>query len=141
MNKIYGILGVFLVLSMGFAFAGNGKAQHLYLYEKDPVSWEIVDGAWGKMMYKADSFVFNGHGLEAGEYTLLNYCGWGENQNILGVAESNDGNVHIKGTLSELCIEGDNEGAKIWLVKSSDLTGEVFNAWTPTEYLFEHNLI
>jgi hypothetical protein len=31
--------------------------------------------------------------------------------------------------------------AKIWLVPTSDLTGNTFNTWNPTTYLFEENLI
>jgi hypothetical protein len=66
---------------VGFAIAGkhggagNSNTAHLYLYEKDPNTWEIVeDGAWGKMTYDCDSFVFNGHGLDAREdYTLIYY--------------------------------------------------------------------
>ena len=57
--------------------AGNSNVGHLYLYEKNPDTWEIVDGgAWGKMKYNLSGptfdFVFNGHGLEAGwSYTLI----------------------------------------------------------------------
>ena len=59
--------------------AGKSNTAHLYLYEKDPATWEIVDGgAWGKMKYNLSGpefeYVFNGHGLEAGEdYTLIYY--------------------------------------------------------------------
>ena len=32
--------------------AGKSNVGHLYLYEKDPATWGIVDGgAWGKMKY------------------------------------------------------------------------------------------
>ena len=53
----------------------NGHAEHLYLYEKDSSNWSIIeDGAWGKMTYKEDKFVFNGHSLEAStNYTLISY--------------------------------------------------------------------
>ena len=52
-----------------------GQAAQLYLYEKDPVTWEVIDsGAWGKMTYTEENFVFNGHGLEPKtEYTLIRY--------------------------------------------------------------------
>jgi len=56
--------------------AGKSNVAHLYLFEKDPATWEIVEeGAWGKMKYNLAGsefeFVFNGHGLEPGsDYTL-----------------------------------------------------------------------
>ncbi len=78
---------IFVVMaSLGFAVAGkqletpayerahNGNAQHLYLYEKNPSTWEVLDGAWGKMMYQDNKFVFNGHKLVSGEdYSLIYY--------------------------------------------------------------------
>ena len=58
--------------------AGKSMMSHLYLFEKDPETWDIVDdGAWGKMSYDCDSFVFNGHGLEPEEeYELINYANY-----------------------------------------------------------------
>src|SRR6056297_1346023 len=61
--------------------AGKSNIGHLYLYEKTEAvgEWEIVpDGAWGKMKYNRSGaefdFVFNAHGLVAGEsYTLIYY--------------------------------------------------------------------
>ena len=49
--------------------AGKSNVGHLYLYEKDEGTWEIIEGgAWGKMKYNLSGstfdFVFNGHGLE-----------------------------------------------------------------------------
>ena len=53
---------------------GKSSVKHLYLYEKDS-SWNVVPGgAWGKMRFDDDSFVFNGHGLASGtDYTLIYY--------------------------------------------------------------------
>jgi len=78
------ILLVTLIAPAALAAGKNGKSgksniAHLYLYEKDPVSWEIVEeGAWGKMKYNTSGsefdFVFNGHELEPGyDYTLIYY--------------------------------------------------------------------
>jgi len=135
--------------------AGKSNIAHLYLFEKDPSTWEIVeDGAWGKMKYNLAGsefeFVFNGHGLEPGyEYTLVYYPDpWPGNGLIcLGDDTANDdGNVHIMGSVDtgDLPASGDeNDGAKIWLVLSSDVDCEnqYMIGWHPTEYLFEHNLI
>ena len=136
--------------------AGKSSMGHLYLFEKDPATWEIVDGgAWGKMKYSLSgtdfTYVFNGHGLEAGyDYTLIYYPDpWpGSGLICLGFGTANDnGDVHIKQSVNtgDLPIpEDENEGAKIWLVLSSDVDceGQVFNnVWNPTEYLFEYDLI
>lgn len=131
--------------------AGRSSMAHLYLYEKDPSTWEIVeDGAWGKMTYQTAgmyfNFVFNGHKLEPGlDYTLIYYPDpWpGEGLICLGEGIVNEeGNVHIKGaveTYGDLpmpddwnnpehtnhtsCVADSTciEGAKIWLVLSGDV--------------------
>ena len=135
--------------------AGKSNIAHLYLHEKDPDTWEIVeDGAWGKMKYNMSGdefdFVFNGHGLEPeADYTLIYYPDpWpGIGLICLGSGTVNEeGDVHIAEPveIESLPIEGDeNDGAKIWLVLSDDVDCE--NAqmvgWTPTEYLFEEDLI
>ncbi|MBE0558260.1 MAG: hypothetical protein IH628_13595 [Proteobacteria bacterium] len=134
--------------------AGKSNVGHLYLYEKDPADWTIVDGgAWGKMKYNLSGsefdFVFNGHDLAIGqEYTLLYYPDpWpGTGLKILGTGTVDEfGNVHIKGSVDtgNLPMEGDanTEGAKIWLVLSKDLGTEAMIGWTPTAYLFEYELI
>ncbi|MFQ6053506.1 MAG: hypothetical protein ACE5OO_04660, partial [Candidatus Bathyarchaeia archaeon] len=136
--------------------AGKSNTGHLYLFEKDPTTWEIVeDGAWGKMKYKLSgpefAFVFNGHDLEPGEdYTLIYYPNpWPGNGLIcLGSGTANEeGNVHIAESLEtdDLPAEEDENypgGAKIWLVLSDDVdcAGRKMFGWNPTEYLFEYDL-
>lgn len=135
--------------------AGKSNVAHLYLYEKDPTTWEIVeDGAWGKMKYNLKGsefeFVFNGHGLEPDEeYTLIYYPDpWPGNGLIcLGGGTANDeGNVHIMTSVDtgDLPIPSDeNDGAKIWLVLTEDVdcNDQKMTGWTPNEYLFECQLI
>ena len=135
--------------------SGKSNVGHLYLYEKDNASWEIVeDGAWGKMKYNLSGetldFVFNGHELEPGtDYTLIYYPDpWpGDGLICLGNGIVNDeGDIHIKGSVDtgDLPIEGDtNPGAKIWLVLSGDVDCEAQTmiGWNGTEYLFEYDLI
>jgi len=134
--------------------AGKSNIGHLYLFEKDPGDWSIVDGgAWGKMKYNLSGatfdFVFNGHHLEPGaEYTLIYYPDpWPGNGLIcLGAAEADDeGDIHIMGSVEtgDLPMADDeNEGAKIWLVLSDDVDcGNKMTGWNPTEYLFEYDLI
>jgi hypothetical protein len=136
--------------------AGKSNTAHLYLYEKNPSTWEIVeDGAWGKMKYNLSGssfdFVFNGHNLEAGyNYSLIYYPdpwpGTGGAVLANGIANE-EGDLHLAASLTELGdlpIEADaNKGAKIWLVLSSDydaVAGQMIG-WNPTEYLFEYDLI
>ncbi|MFC2063038.1 hypothetical protein ACFLS8_03760 [Chloroflexota bacterium] len=140
--------------------AGKSNIGHLYLNEKNPDTWEIVDkdmdGAWGKMKYNLTcdtfDFVFNGHDLEPGEsYSLIYYPDpWpGTGLICLGTAIADEeGNVHIKASVDtgNLPAEYDeNEGAKIWLTLSGDIdidseTSSMIG-WNPTEYLFEYDLI
>jgi hypothetical protein len=117
---------------------GNSKMSHLYLYEKDPIEWTVVAvGAWGKMSFDEDSFVFNGHGLEPDtEYTLIRYMDpWPGSPVPLAEGTSNKGgNIH----LSDEMLDG---GPKVWLVLSSDFNSESWSAWNPSEYLFEYDAI
>ncbi len=132
--------------------AGKSGVVRLYLVEKDPTDWTIVEnGAWGKLKFntKNDKFVFNGHKLNPDtEYSLIYYPDpWpGVGCKVLGSSTANeDGNVHIAGMFDfdSIPIAGDtNSGTKIWLVLKNDQncpTG--MTGWNPTEYLFEYNLI
>lgn len=149
--------------------AGNSNVGHLYLYEKAPISeatredpWLIVEGGmWGKMKYNLSGptfdFVFNGHRLPIGqEFTLIYYPDpWpAEGLICLGsgiVVEDEDedgmGNIHISGSVDtgDLPIFGDaNDGAKIFLVPSSDVDceGQVMTGWTGDDAnLYEGALI
>jgi len=123
----------------------NDNPNNLYLYQKDS-GWNIVwDGAWGKYNYRLNgttiSGPFNGHELVAGvKYALVEYLTW-PNVVVLGTGTADEeGDVHIitRGVL----LPGEFENKyKIWLVPTSDLTGNAFNSWHPQNYLFEHNLI
>ena len=131
------------------------------------VPWLIAeDCAWGKMKYNLSGptfdFVFNGHGLPVGQdFTLIYYPDdWDVAQagNIicLGSGVTNDGgNIHIAGSVdteTDLPMTDDlgdcnydNEGAKIWLVLSEDVTCDEekghFSDWDPTAYLFEADVL
>jgi len=139
--------------------AGKSNIAHLYLYEKDPGTWDIEeDGAWGKMKYNLSGetfdFVFNGHGLEPEtDYTLIYYPDPWPGTGLICLGEgvvNEEGNVHIAASVEtgDLPIETDAnypDGAKIWLVLSEDVDSESdptqMTGWNPTEYLFEYDLI
>ncbi len=144
------MLAVILVGFAGLAEAekkGEGE-KHLYLYEKDPETWEIVDdGSWGKLKYSpvgsTFTFKFNGHELEEGtDYTLIYYPDpWpGDGLIVLGSdTAGQDGHVHIRGSIET----GDLTDAKIWLILTEDFSEGMAKmvAWNPSGYLFENNLI
>ncbi|OGC45341.1 hypothetical protein A2V49_00855 [candidate division WWE3 bacterium RBG_19FT_COMBO_34_6] len=165
------LLAVFVapVLAKGpSAPAGKSNKAHLYLYEKDPSTWEIVaDGAWGKMTYDLSgpmfNYVFNGHSLMAEEeYTLIYYPDpWpGNSLQCLGSGMSNKGGeLNLKGSVLTgdlpAIFDWNNpanlnnltgttiKGAKIWLVKSQDVSCDgLFSkmiGWMPEQYLFEES--
>lgn len=172
MNKILKVgiiaiaLSLFMIVPAIAGQSGGSNTGHLNLYEKipatltdSPTPWEIVeDGASGKMKYNLAGptfdFVFNGHGLERNtDYSLIYYPDktgnpWPRTDIIvLGSATSvGNGNVHIAGSVDtgDLPTSGVdiNDGAKIWLVLSSDLVADpAISGWNPTEYLFEGELI
>jgi hypothetical protein len=80
MKKMLALIPILLVATLALAAgpsktSGKSDMAQLYLYAKDPVTWNIIpDGAWGKMSYSSNSFVFNGHGLTSGtDYSLIYY--------------------------------------------------------------------
>jgi hypothetical protein len=154
---LVGAVGIPVIAAGRSGQAGKSKVAHLYLYEKDPASWQIVDGgAWGKMKHNLSGstfdYVFNGHWLVAGQdYTLIYYPDpWpGQNLICLGQARADEeGNVHIEesvdtGSLPAETDENYPDGAKIWLVLSDDVNcnSRQMVGWNATEYLFEYQLI
>jgi hypothetical protein len=137
--------------------SGRSHISHLYFNEKDPDTWEIVeDGAWAKMKYSHEaadfSFVFNGHGLEIGlDYTLIYYPDPWPGSGLICLGDGIaciEGNVHIQNTvdtgdLPAMTDENYPDGAKIWLVLTSDVDCmmQEMIGWNPGEYLFEYALI
>ena len=165
------VLIVLLIGTLTVSVMGKSKVAHLYLYEKTPQApdyvgdWpEVPGGAWGKMKYNTEGeefeFVFNGHGLVAGqEYCLIYFEDpednpWTTMPTIfcLGMGTANGGGeVHIAGSTDigeDLPTENDKnfpDGAKIWLVTSENCSSEGWgtweNGWNPADYLFEGELI
>ena len=136
---------------------GKANVSHLYLFEKDPTTWEIIDhGAWGKMKYLRSglefTFNFNGHGLTPElEYSLIYYPDPWPGPGIILLGEGITdiyGDIKIKGSVivEDLPLEHDYnypDGAKIWLVLSNDVDSisRCMIGWNPTLYLFEYDLI
>ncbi len=138
----------------------QGKRRHLYLYQKDPATWEtLVGGAWGKLTFTPSGdefcFVFNGHNLQPGtSYTLVYYLDDHCPSTVVCIGKgtaNNGGQLHIAGCADtgDIPMEGDENaykgGGKIWLVVSEDVQcseeGSQMVVWHPENYLFEYNLI
>ncbi len=152
---VTGAVLISLVAGSAVMAAGKSNAE-LYLYEKDPDTWEIVeDPAWGKLRYNlaGDEFEygFNGHGLESNKnYSLIYYpepqTDWPWPVTVIDSGMTNNGgNINLAGSVDLGIDLGDPEedkGAKIWLVLTVDIKGEDnLTGWNPTEYLFENDLI
>jgi len=151
---------VLISLVAGSAVMASGKSHsELYLYEKDPSNWQIVeDGARGRLKYNLEGpefeFGFNGHGLEScTDYSLIHYDEWATGwprliKVIASGTTNNGGNINLGGSIdlnADLAGPADvynpDGGAKIWLVLTDDIVGGNLSGWNPTEYLFENNLI
>lgn len=153
---ILGAMAIPVLAKGPSAPAGNSNIGHLYLYEKNPANWMVVDkGAWGKMQYNLSGptfdYVFNGHGLLPNtDYSLIYYADpWpGNNPGaLIASGTSNDGgNIHLAGS-TDLGMDlpdpdDENDRAKIWLVLSNDYDGaHSMTGWNPKEYLFEYDKI
>lgn len=130
----------------------------LNLVEKNPTTWEELDGNTGTFDYTCDGFTFTASGLDhSADYELISYAEPypGVGSNILGSGRTDEnGSIVITGSsewASDLVIntydanaEGDYKnttGAKVWLIKPADFDGAKFSVWNPAEYLFDQNLI
>lgn len=130
---------------------GNSEINHLYLYEKDPEDWAIVDkGAWGKLTFNSTHFNFNGHKLlKETEYALIWYGADDHNDEwpyatcIIEGVTNKGGNIHLSGEYDFGAFLADENEQKIWLVLADDIDCEINEmvAWNPAEYLFEYDVI
>ena len=129
---------------------GKGPVQHLYLYERDPTSGDIVpDGSWGKVtiLTHKDKFVFNGHKLQkTTAYSLACFeqgmewppgeAPWNMEGSLIGSSEKGKGpNIHIMGEWE------DTIHKEIMLVISTDYDPIVrqMTGWNPEGYLFGYD--
>ena len=129
----------------------NSDITHLYLYEKDPITWDTVNkGAWGKLTFNQTHFNFNGHKLlRDTEYALIWYGTeeyndeWPYATCIMKGFTNKGGNIHLSGEYGFMAFTEDEIEQKIWLVLADDIDCEnnVMMGWTPEEYLFEYDVI
>ncbi|MDH5771106.1 MAG: CalY family protein [Candidatus Bathyarchaeota archaeon] len=130
--------------------SGVGPAvETLVLEDKNPTTWEVLDtpGKYGEFTY-GTGFTFKGYGLvEATEYSLIYYKDpWpGTGSVLLASGTGSEFMSGQSGTLpTPIPKSGDKNypvGGKIWLVLSSDFSGDHMIGWHPADYLFEMHLI
>ena len=152
---------VLISLVAGSTVMASGKSNaELYLYEKDPTTWQIVeDGARGKLRYNLSGdefkYKFKGHKLESKtDYSLIYYpepqTTWPWGVTIIdGGVTNKGGKIKLAGSVDlRMDLDGPADeynpdgGAKIWLVLTADINAlSQLEGWNPTEYLFENNLI
>jgi hypothetical protein len=91
---------------------GNSSVAHLYLFAKDPDTWEIIrardrDKTWAKLKYNLNGdefkFVLNAHGLTSGgNHSLIYYPDpWPRDEPIAFAngAVNRGGNLHLSGSV------------------------------------------
>ncbi len=127
------------------------------LEDKDTSNWRVKSetAPTGTLTYGVKdsklNFSFTGVApLNGTGYSLIMYKepfstpsdGPGFPRQVIVLASANSdgsGNVNIPLTSTEL--NSNLLNAKIWLVKSSDLSGSTMNGWNPSAYLFDTGLI
>jgi hypothetical protein len=129
----------------------NSDVMHLYLYEKDPTEWTVVEkGAWGKLTFNQTNFNFNGHKLlKDEEYAIIWYGAeeyndeWPHATCIAKGFTNKGGNIHLSGEYGFAAFTDDEIPQKIWLVLAEDIDcdNNVMVDWQPEEYLFEYDTI
>ncbi len=133
------------------------KLSSVDLFSKDSGTWEVIDGASGRLEYNESGpefrYGFTGQGLvPSTEYSLIYYGDpWpGNHPGALIANGTTDefGAVSIEGSVDlgmDLPdpLDANTAGAKIWLVPSGDYdaVSNIMTAWNPDQYLFENALI
>lgn len=159
------VLVVAMVVGMGsvaFArngingFAGKSQVEHLYLFEKDLSTWNVVeDGAYGKAVFnwKHSTVAFEGCGLAPDtEYALIFYSepaynGWANRETTVistGISDA-EGYLEIGRAafdITDVTPMENPEGAyKVWLVPSSSIVAGQIDWINPEMFLFESRLL
>jgi len=115
------------------------KMKELLLSAKDPVTWTIVKGGRGTLIYReaTGTFTLNAMGLYPhAPYALIRYADAPPKVEVLARGNSNGrGQLRLAGVWK-------NWTRKFWLVSGEDVAGKVgtagaFQTWRPARYLFE----
>ncbi len=145
-------------MSFDIQLTGEQLTGTLVMSNKDPNrpvkdGWFVLETKTGTLTYgvKDSKFNYSFKGtapLADTNYSLIMYeepfsfpaaSGWPRTVKILG-AGTTDGSGSI--TLTDSLVTGDMLNAKIWLVKTSDLTGSTLGpSFSPADYLFETGMI
>lgn len=127
------------------------------LSQKNTTTW-VPYGATGSLTYEvaaaAFNYDFNGTVPVEGEYQLIYYPDpWASNKQIVRIGSpvaSTGLNITLSGTpdlgmdLPNSATDFDSNypvGAKVWLVPTSDLSGNTLSWTNPDQYLFDVNMV
>ena len=127
---------------------------YVVLVSKDS-EWNVVGDAFGVLFYSKEAeefdYVFHAGGLDSGVgYSLIYYADpWpGDNGALIGSGTSGSdgvlnlgGSENLGGDIPNPDDENYPDGAKVWLVLSTDYDGTKMTGWNPGDYLFESYLI
>src|SRR3989338_7080590 len=131
-----------------------GERTFLELENKD-TAWNIVnDGRYGSLSFVTAKATFDYdlmvRGMNANTgYSLIYYPDpWpgAGGFNLCSFTTDNDGSANTSGDVDlnadlPIATDANGEGAKLWVVLSSDWSGGQMTGWNPSEYLFEENLV
>jgi len=145
-------------ITFDILLTGEQLSGSLILSNKDPNrpekdGWFVLGTKTGTLTYgvKDTKFNYSFTGtapLASTGYSLIMYeepfsvpsspAVWPRPVIILGAGTTDgSGNITLTGSVDT----GDMLNAKIWLVKTSDLTGSTISGWSPADYLFETGMI
>ena len=84
--------------------AGKSHKAHMFLVEKDD-DWNIIEGAWGKMVYgrKGGEFKYslNAHGLTPNQAYQVEFVVEGTTYAVASVVANGGGNLHLSDSITE----------------------------------------
>ena len=136
---------------------GGEEMTTLSLVEKDSITWEpVANGANGVLTFKTAAevfeYTFSATGLNAStDYSLIYYADpWpGNNPGKLIVSGTTDGNgglamSGIPDLMMDLPDSNDANypvGAKVWLVPTSNLTGDQLSWTNLGQFLFDLTMV
>lgn len=141
----------------GTEYQKSKVVSEIQLVKRDPTTWAELSGPSGTLTYEVEAAAFNYDLSVSGlpvstNYSLVYYAdpfpGNHPGKLIADYTSDGSGNIIVNNQSVDLSLDLPNladanhpAGAKIWLVPSSDYSGNQLNAWNPASYLFDKGLV